>query len=388
MNMAKEAAALRDYMVTLRRDFHQHPELGWKETRSQGIICGELDRLGIPWERAANTGVIGYLGPKEGPVVGLRADMDALPMTEETGLPFASCNPGMMHACGHDAHMAAMLGVANILNRAELKCPVRLIFQPAEEGMNGGAVLAKVPQLQGMAAVGAVHVWAALPVGTINVEPGPRMARAAMFEIEIIGRGAHASMPHLAVDAPYIASLFVNAAQAIVSRQTDPLEPAVLSVSTINAGTAPNVLPPTAKLTGTLRCFSNPVGDAMEASLQHVLQHITAAFGAEGRFSIGGGVPPVINDERCAAVARRCAAAVVGEENLMGMKPTTGGEDFAYFLKHAPGMLAFVGAGNPEKGMDKPHHHPAFDIDEDCLVNTAAFLAEYAVKMGEELRNG
>lgn len=382
------AAAHKNYMVALRRDLHAHPELAWQEVYSRDLICSELDKMNIPYEVVEQTGVIARLGPQAGPRVGLRADMDALPIQEEGEKAYASKTQGMMHACGHDGHMALMLGTAKILKEMPLQSGVSLIFQPAEENMTGAARLAALPQLQEVANYAAVHVWSTLPVGDISVEAGPRMARADLFEMTVEGQAAHGSMPHLGVDALYIASLLVNALQAVVSRETDPRDAAVLTIATMQAGTGPNILAGQAKLAGTLRSFSNQTGDFLARRMQEVLHHITRAFGAKGEFSLTQGVPPVINDEKSAEVATLCAAAAVGESHVVPMPQTTGGEDFAYFLQKAPGVLAFVGAQNPALGADKPHHHCEFDIDEDCLVHAAAFLAGYAVQMGEKLQKG
>lgn len=388
MQYLQEAEQARAYMTAIRRQIHMNPELSWQEHETAQLICGELEKLGVPCRRAAGTGVVGIIeGPPGAPCIGLRADMDALPITEQNDVVYKSKREGVMHACGHDAHVAILLGAARILvqNRNLLQSGVKLIFQPAEEIIAGAAVLSKEPLLADLANVGALHVWLTLPVGAISVMPGTRMASADTFKIKVQGAGAHGSMPHLGVDSVYVASMMVNAIQHVVARRCDPLQPTVVTVGSIRAGTAGNILAPGAQMEGTVRTFDRQLRRDIPVWVERIVTHVAAAFDAAATFELIEGTPPLVNDERSVACAKACAEAVVGAEHVVRTEPTTIAEDFAYFLEKVPGMLAFVGGRNEKKGICHPHHHERFELDEDALVYGAAFLARYAVEIGKTL---
>ncbi|KAL1110074.1 hypothetical protein AAG570_014030 [Ranatra chinensis] len=389
MDALKLAEAKKEYLIKLRRHFHMNPELGWQEFKTSERIKNELDEQGIRWEQIGDTtGIVAYIdGPAGSKEVGLRADMDALPIKDEKKVPYASQNEGVMHACGHDGHMAILLGTASILMsiRDRLKVGVRLIFQPAEEVIEGGAVISCSKAAQGLSNIGALHLWSLLETGTISVEPGPRMASADSFEITIKGKSAHASTPNLGVDALYIASVVENALQAIVSRQCDPLEPVVVTVGKLHSGNAYNILAGEAVMTGTVRTFNNDLRDKIPQMMEHIVKHITLAFNADYTYKYTYGTPPVINEPKSAAAGRLAAAETVGEKNIAHMKPIMGGEDFAYFLQKIPGMFAFIGCGKPGGKECYPHHHECFDINEESLVYAAAFLTNYVLKIQETL---
>jgi amidohydrolase len=388
MNFLRQAEDLKDYMVALRRCFHARPELSWKEYETGKKIKAELDKLGIPHHNVAGTGVVGIIeGPAGAPFIGLRADMDALPVQEKSEAPYASLNDGVMHACGHDAHMAILLGTAHMLTQCghKLKVGVKLIFQPAEEAVAGAAKVLEDPLVQNLANVGALHVWSGLDAGNISVLPGARMASADTFKLRIEGAGAHASMPHLGVDALYVASMVENALQYIVARRCDPLQPAVVTIGTLRAGTANNILASSAEMSGTVRTFDAALRAEMPGMIEHIAVNIAKAFGAKAGFERIAGTPPMVNDAKSAEVAQGVAAGVVGGGHVVFLERTTGGEDFACFLEKSPGMLAFIGARNDAEHKNFAHHHERFDIDETALVNGAAFLAGYALKIQDTL---
>lgn len=383
------ARAEQNRLVALRREFHAWPEVAWQEEKTAARIEAELDRIGLAHRRVAGTGVIALLpGPADAPWIALRADIDPLPIREAHDYPHASKNPGVMHACGHDGHMAILLTAAKILaeHRDRLAVGVKFIFQPAEETVGGGIVLSALPDMAEVANFAALHLWPTLPAGTISVQPGPRMASADTFEIEITGRSAHGSMPHVGVDALYAAAQVVTALQAVVSRRTNPLEPAVVSVGTFQSGTAANIIAPTAKLSGTMRTFNDDVRREIPQRIEEIVSSVAAAFGAKGAFRLIPGTPPVVNDAASAAVAAASAAEAVGPYHVVEAPPTPGAEDFAHFLARAPGVMAWIGCGNAAKGITFPIHHECYDLDEDALVYGAAFMAAYALNIGELAR--
>lgn len=385
MTILEEARALRAYLTGLRRDLHRHPELSWQETRTQALICRELDGLGIPYEKACGTGVLAELhGAGDGPAVGLRADMDALPIAEQNDCAYRSETPGVMHACGHDCHVAMLLGAARILKarEAELRGTVKLIFQPAEEVIEGARAMCTLPQLADLDRVFGAHVWIDLPAGRLSVEEGPRMASADNIELTIRGRSAHGARPHEGVDAIAAACAVVGALQTVVSRRVDPLDAAVVTIGTIQGGTSPNVIADEARLSGTVRSFRPEVRDAVEKHLEAIACTTAAAYGAACEFKYRRCTPATVNEPGSTAIARRAAARLFGGDALLHLEKTTGGEDFAWFLERAPGCYLFIGARN--EGKCYPHHHGCFDIDEEALVNGAAMLAQLGLDAGKE----
>lgn len=387
MTILDEAKALQGYVSGLRRDIHRHPELGWQETRTQGVICRELDAMGIPYERVCGTGVIAVLrGAADGPVIGLRADMDALPIAEQNrDSGYCSETPGVMHACGHDCHVAMLLGAARILKSHEgaLHGTVKLIFQPAEEVIEGAHKMCTLPQVAEIDRIFAAHVWIDLPVGKLSVEEGPRMASADNIEFTVLGKSAHGASPHKGTDAIVAACGVVGALQTVVSRLNDPLEPVVVTVGTIEGGNSPNILADEVHMTGTVRSFSPQVRDYTEQLIAQVAGSAAQAYGAECCCTYRRCTPATINEPVSTGIARQAAKRLFGDAALAHLEKTTGGEDFAWFLERIPGCYLFVGARNEQAGKCWPHHHGCFDIDEQALVNGTALLALLGIDAGK-----
>ena len=385
MNVLEEVRQHQEHLIGLRRDFHRHPELSWNENRTQKVICRELDELEIPYETVCNTGVIAVLqGSRRGPVIGLRADMDALPITEKSSVEYASQTPGVMHACGHDCHVAMLLVAARILkaHESELQGTVKLIFQPAEEVIEGARSMCALPQLADVQRIFGIHVWIDLPVGTFSVEPGPRMASADNIYLTVRGKSAHGAQPHQSADAIVAACGVVSALQTVVSRNVNPLKPAVVTIGTIAGGTSSNIIANEVKLSGTVRSFCPDVRDAMENRLKEVCCTTAQAYGTTCDFEYCRCTPATINEAASTEMAQKAVAQLFGNEAMVHLEKTTGGEDFAWFLERIPGCYLFVGARSEEKGRCWPHHHECFDIDEDALVNGAAVLVQIGLSAG------
>lgn len=379
------AADNRDYVVALRRHFHTYPELSTKEFKTQEKIIAELTALGLAPIKAAGTGVVAAIkGVRPGRTVAVRADMDAMPIEDECGQPYRSQHPGVCHACGHDGHMAMLLGLARVLLslRGSLAGTVRLIFQPDEEFPPGGATaMIAEGMLDGVDAIIGAHLWQPLPVGQLGLTFGRMMAQPGSFDIVIRGKGGHGSSPHTAVDPILVGTHVVQALHTIVSRSVDPVEPAVVSIGVFQAGQARNVIPETARIEGTIRVFDSELLKAIHRRVEQIVKGVCEAHGAGYQLANTCSYPPVVND---AAVARRmwqAAAAVLGEGGVSEVKPVLGAEDFSYYLQKIPGAFMFLGAGNAAKGIVHPHHHPKFDIDEDALVHGVEILARGAIDL-------
>lgn len=379
--LASQAAALAGQITAWRRDFHQHPEVGFQEVRTASVIAAELRALGLEVRTGVGqTGVVGLLeGATEGPTVLIRCDMDALSILEENDVPYASTVPGCMHACGHDGHMAIGLGVATLLaaHQGRMRGRVKFVFQPAEEPMGGaqamiedGALDAPSPDV----ALG-LHLWNGLPLGRVAVTTGPVMAGAETFAIQIDGHGGHAGLPHETRDPVVAAAHVVAALQSAVSRNLDPLEAAVLSVTGLQTGTAANAVPMSARLSGTIRTFTPPTRELLLDRLETIATGVAGALGCAARVEVAQEARPVVNDPAVAARVRQVAADLWGETALAEGYRTTAAEDMAYFLERVPGCYVLLGAANAERGLDFPHHHPRFDFDETALIHGAALLA-------------
>lgn len=363
-------------LVEIRRHLHQYPELSHEEVETTAYIKSILQKAGIRIADAfpLQTGLIAEVGGLHGgPIIALRADIDALPIQEETGLPYASKIAGRMHACGHDFHTAAILGAAFLLKEKEqeLAGTVRLVFQPAEEKATGAAAVLKSGAMEGVQAIYGMHNKPDLPVGTIGIKPGPLMAACDGFRIELAGKGSHAAVPEASVDPVVAAAFLTTAFQSIVSRNVSSLDSAVISVTKLNSGTAWNVIPETAVLEGTIRCFDAKVRDRVLGRFEQVVQGVSAAYGTKASLQWYEGPPPVHNDERLAEEARK--AAERQGLRVVTTKPSPAGEDFAFYQQHIPGFFAFVGTGGAHEW-----HHPAFDVNEKALPVSAAFFAELA----------
>ena len=382
----KLAKSVEKEIITLRRDFHAHPELGFKETRTALVIEKRLRSLGIKTRRMAGTGVAGYLeATRAKKTIALRADIDALPITEETGLAFASKSPGVMHACGHDAHTAILLAVAGILSRmrGELKGSVRFIFQPCEEFPPGGALsMVKEGVMDGVDEVYGLHVGSKLPSGFFNAEAGPQMAAVDDVRIEIKGVGAHGATPQFSVDPVLAASEAIVALQQVVSRNVSPMEPAVLSICMINAGTAYNIIPETCSFRGTVRTLTKELRRKMPRMIRRVVDGICRAHGAKFEMEYLAGYDSLVNDARATKAARGVIVELFGAKAVKAVGPRMGAEDFSEYLKVARGCFMNLGTGDPGRRTDVPHHNPRFRVDESVLWMGAAVLAKLGVERG------
>lgn len=386
MDILSEVRAHADHMTALRRTIHQNPELGWQEHDTQALILRELGELDIPCETVCGTGVIATLqGAAPGPVIGLRADMDALPIQEKPDIPYRSQRDGVMHACGHDCHVAMLLTAARVLkgHLDELRGTVKLIFQPAEEIIEGARQLSALPQLADLNRIAAVHVWSDLPVGSLSAEPGPRMACADNIYLTIHGKSAHGAQPHQSVDAIVAACAVVEQLQLIASRKVNPLEPVVVTIGTIRGGTQSNIIANEVELSGTVRCFDPQLRAALPGLLEGIASATAQAHGATCSFEYRPCTPPTINEPESTDIARRAAVKLFGETALVHLERTMGGEDFAWYLDRVPGCMVFVGARNEAAGKCYPHHHECFDVDENALVQGAALLAQFALDAGQ-----
>lgn len=375
-------------VIADRRFIHEHPELGFQEHQTSQFVAERLAALGAEDIRTgiATTGITALIrgGKGEGKCVLLRADMDALPLTEETPVEFASKTPGVMHACGHDGHTAMLMGVARILQerKDQFAGTVKLCFQPSEEANEGGArpmIEAGVLENPHVDACFGQHVMSDRPTGEIWVSGGPIQASADAFKIMVQGKGGHGAMPHTSIDPIMIAADIVSGLHKIVSRSVDPLDQVVVSPCTFHSGTAGNIIPDTAELTGTVRTFSPENRDLAEQRLQEVATGIAAAHGATVTIEYDRGYPPTINDYAMADLAEASLIKIVGEENVMKMRPIMPAEDMSYFLQERPGCYFMTGCGNVDKGIVWPHHHPKFDLDEDALGIGVAALAQVAI---------
>lgn len=382
-----DANELHEKIVAIRRDLHAHPELGFQEVRTARVVAEELNSLGYEVVTGiGKTGVVGLLtGGKSGDhTVLLRFDMDALPIEEANDVPYRSQTPGIMHACGHDAHVAVGLGVANVLakHRDELPGTVKLMFQPAEEGLGGAMAMIDDGVLKGPdvdVALG-LHVTSMVPLGCAVIRSGSMMAAADEATITVHGRGGHAAHPEQATDAVLIGSHIVVALQTIVSRNLHPEEVGVLTVGSIQAGQANNVIAETATLRCSMRSFEQETREMLHRRIREVATGIAATFGATAEVDIQLGVDPTINAPAPTAVMYEAAADVLGSEQIDTTFRTTGGEDFSAVLTRVPGNFFFLGARNDARNLNFPHHNPHFDIDEACLPQGVAILCDAAVR--------
>jgi amidohydrolase len=375
-------------LIRTRRDLHRHPELGFQERRTGGIVAERLRGAGYEVRTGvAETGVVGTMrgGAGDGPMLLLRADMDALPIAEECTHDFTSTHAGVMHACGHDAHVAIGLAVAERLagSRESWGGTVRYVFQPAEEGGGGALRMVEEGVLDGVDAALGLHVWLGLPSGVVGVVPGPFMASAAEFDVTVKGRGGHGAIPHETVDAVLAASQVVVALQSIVSRNVSPLESAVVSVGAFHAGEAFNVIADTAALRGTARAFTPAICDELPRRIEQVVAGVCQAMGAEYTFAYRQDTPPTVNDPALAEVVRAAAEEVVGAGRVRTDPDvrTMAAEDFGEMLMRVPGCYFFVGARSEEKGAVHPHHSPRFDVCEDALPVAVDVLERAALKV-------
>jgi amidohydrolase len=392
-NFLTQARELFPYTQSLRRDFHLHPELGYREIRTGGIVAKELEALGLEVTKGiGKTGIVALLeGAQPGPTLLLRFDMDALPILEDTGAEYASQTAGVMHACGHDGHTAVGLTVAKILHahRDELKGTIKFVFQPAEEGLCGedvggaqmmmrdGVLENPKPDL-----ALSLHVWNEQPLGWINVAVGPIMSGAELFTIKLTGKGGHGAAPHETVDPIIAASNIINALQSIVSRNVAPLETAVISVTAIHAGEAFNVIPQEAELRGTIRTFDLKVRERVLRRFHEVVEGVAQSLGCAVHIEVKRVTPATVNNAEVAEKVQQTVKRVLPEAQLVTTPfVTMGSEDMGFMLEKVPGCYFLVGSANHERGLHYGHHHPKFDIDEEALLSATALMASAAADL-------
>jgi len=389
----KQAEELFPYTQTLRRDFHMHPELGFREVRTGGIVAKELETLGIEVTKGVGkTGVVGYLeGSKPGPTILLRFDMDALPITEDTGAEYASQNNGVMHACGHDGHTAIGLTVAKMLHayREELAGNIKFCFQPSEEGLNGeemgGALMMMRDGVLDSPKVDktlSLHLWNDKPLGWISVAKGPVMAGAELFIIKLTGKGGHGAAPDTTIDPIVAAAQIITALQTITSRNVAPLKPSVISVTTIHSGTTFNVIPQTAELSGTVRTFDPSVRKLVLERFEQIARGVAETMGCKVEIEIKRVTPPVINHDGVSESVLKTAQALFPQMELdTESYLTMGAEDMGYMQEKVDGCYFMIGSANDEKNLNYNHHHPKFDFDEQALISGAALMATAAADL-------
>ncbi|OME83171.1 peptidase M20 [Paenibacillus sp. FSL A5-0031] len=376
-------------MINWRRHLHQYPELSFHERVTSSWIATQLSELGIE----VQTGVGGHgliatiKGDQPGPVIALRADIDALPIQDEKKCEYASKVPNVMHACGHDAHTSTLLAIASYYsaNRSAICGERRLLFQPAEEVTPGGAMpMIKDGALDGVDVIYGVHLWTPLAYGLVSSKPGAFMSAADEFVIDIVGRGGHGGLPHQAIDAIMIGSTLVQSVQSIVSRNVNPLHPAVVTIGSFQAGTTNNVIAERCRLKGTVRSFDEQTRMMIHDRLKSLVTHICQMHGAEFDYQMRIGYPPVVNDEEEAERFFKVGERLFGESAVVRSEAITVAEDFSYYLEKVPGCFMFVGAGNESCGATYAHHHPKFDIDERAMQRAARLL----IGMAEEYASG
>ncbi|MCS6883504.1 MAG: amidohydrolase [Oscillochloridaceae bacterium] len=387
--MLDRAHALTDELVRLRRNIHAHPELGFRETRTASLVAETLAEIGGIAVRTgiARTGVVADLGDADGPRIAIRADMDALPIHEATGHSFVSTIPGVMHACGHDAHTAILLGAAHLLRErfaaGELRGRVRFLFQPSEEsadgeGKSGALRMVEEGVMEGVDAVIALHVDSMLPLGRVTVRSGWNTAAADDFRGVLIGSGGHGAYPHEGSDPLFMLLPVLSALYGVRARRLDPVEPAILSVGVVRGGEAANVIPSEVEIRGTLRSYSAAVREQLIAEVERAFA-LTRGLGGDYRLSIQRGYPASWNDQRVAGWMEAVARDFLGDTAMDHSPAGLGAEDFAYMCQRAPGAMLMLGAAIDD-GVERPHHTPIFDIDERCLPVGAAILAETAAR--------
>ena len=383
-DIISQSREIHEWIVEKRRAIHRHPELMYEEFETSRLVQNTLSELGIEYEKdIAVTGVVGLVGNGEGPCIALRADMDALPIHEEADVEFRSEIDGKMHACGHDCHTAMLLGAARVLkdNESEINGTIKLIFQPAEEGGAGGKMMREQGVLEDpdVERIFGLHVSDKLPTGTLASKEGTLLAATSSIRILVSGNGGHAAMPHLTVDPVVTGSKIVVELQTLVSRELDPLESGVISITMANAGSATNVIPSSMELQGTIRSLTSDGITRLQQRVREVAEAIAMANRciAEVTFP-GNDFPPTVNDGECWELGRISAGEILGEECVSEMGSIMGGEDFSYYTQVIPGCFSFLGGGNPEIGSVYGGHHPKFKVDEDALslgtaihVNTA-----------------
>ena len=388
ISFLSQASDLFPYTRDLRRDFHRHPELGFQEHRTAEVIGKELSKLeGIKVQSGiAETGLVGVMdGGKPGKTILLRFDMDALPIAENTGVEYASEKKGLMHACGHDGHMAIGLTAARLLNesRQDLSGTIKFVFQPAEEGLGGAKAMIEegilrdpVPDISL-----ALHLWNEKPLGWIGITDGPMMSASETFKVKITGKGGHGGKPHEAVDPIVAAAGVINALQSVVSRGVPPLDSGVITVGSIHGGKAHNVIPEEVSMLGTIRSFTESTRTLLLERFQEIVEKTAAAYLCRAEITIEQISPTVVNDPGIAGILRETAAGLFPEAVIDERYRTMASEDMAFMMQDTPGCYCLVGSANPKEGLDAKHHQPEFNFDEDALMWGSALLVSAVHKL-------
>lgn len=384
MNVKELAKEQESYVIQCRHYLHSHPELSTKEVNTTRFIKEELEKMGVEVQEFEGiTGCVGTIkGDKPGKTVMLRADIDALPITENPGKSYCSLNPGVMHACGHDCHTSMLLGAAKILSahRDEIHGTVKLIFQMAEEIGRKSEEYVKRGALEGVDAIFGMHIWSAVPAGKVNFESGERMACSDRFTIKIHGKSSHGSAPHEGKDAINAGAAAIQALQTIPSRINNPFNALVVTVGIFNGGTKENIIADQAELTGTVRAFNREFRNSMPEVIKSVVEPVVKGYGCSAEVDYYFGPSPLINDhEDLVQIARGAASKEMGEDALIPLKKMTGAEDFSVYMETVPGVFGYLGCRNEEKGIIAAHHHPAFDVDEDVLYHGTGIYVQFAL---------
>ncbi|QRG70071.1 M20 metallopeptidase family protein [Brevibacillus choshinensis] len=380
-----KASSLKEQVTAWRRDFHQNPELGFEEVRTSERVARHLEHMGLEVRRGVGrTGVVGLLrGRQPGPTIGLRADMDALPIQDQKQTAYRSTVPGKMHACGHDAHTSILMGAAQFLSQQERpeKGNIAFVFQPAEEGLGGASEMIKDGLLTAynIEAMAGLHVYPGLPTGQISCVRNVSCAAADRIRINIIGRGGHAAHPHQAIDSVAVTAEVLSALQHIASRQVNPLDPIVITIGKIQGGIASNVIAPEVELLGTVRTLNPALREQMPGKIEAVVKGVTMALGASYEFDYHFGYPSIVNDDQMVDLLLATSDQVLGAGKYQMVTPSMGGEDFSYYTEQVPGVFFRLGVGSEEKQSTYPLHHPMFDIDEDALPVGIAMLSSFAL---------
>jgi len=383
--MLERARVLQEQIVAWRREVHKHPELGFQEHRTAQLVADALRDIGIRVETGiGKTGVVGHLGEGR-PSVGIRADMDALPLQEANDVPYASRTPGVMHACGHDAHVGILLGVAKLLSEMKDRPSgeIRFLFQPCEEGQDdegkSGAVrMIEDGALEGLDAVIALHVASEIPAGKVEIDGGYALAAVDSFDATLVGAGCHGAYPHMGVDPIFILAQVINAVHGIRARRINPVRPAVISFGSIHAGDADNVIPNEVKINGTIRSYDDETRHQLWEELEKALG-VARVLGGDYQLAIEEGFPSTYNDPEIAGIIRQVAEEMLGQDGLYPPEPGMGAEDFSYMARKAPAAMFMLGAQIGQE--NRPHHSPIFDLDESALPIGAAVLAEVACRL-------
>ena len=386
-----EAKKISDWIIEIRRELHKHPELMYEEFKTSELVRRELDELGIPYKSPiAKTGVLATIGNGNGPCVALRADMDALPIHEETDVPFRSEIDGKMHACGHDCHTAMLLGAAKILKSKEneINGTIKLLFQPAEEGGAGGKLMREEGVLENpeVERIFGLHVWPQMPTGQIGSREGTFLAATSFLDLTIKGVGGHAAVPHLTKDPVLTSAQVITNLQSIISRELDPLDSGVVSISAIHGGQAANVIPPEVKMLGTLRSLTMDGLLSLQKRVKEIAENVAKAHGCEAIVDYpGNDYPPTVNDSDMWKFAKEVGTDMLGKENVNDLDAVMGGEDFAYYTQKVKGCFVVLGMQNEKIDAIYSVHHPMFKADEDALHIGTALHTVFALKSLEEL---